>query len=347
MGNVIQLISRWFCAKFTLENPCQQEVEATPSFQQQFEARASLSIIRRQRIKAASAFNLKVEDQKPPKLSLSLYEDYKPINVMRTNHTSIVALLCKRLSKESCALNMRRGHDLPSKIFARVLAFVPKIEKEPSTVFFSFSDYRFHQHPSLAPDVRAIISHKEVVRIEMDCSRGDLYRCTVQDSFIMASRFEVNDSWLSQLINGGLRVSEPTFALYSSDSRVPQHIIVNDKGKLWRVNGEKRISITKHPVETWKDCEFRCARFSYDQNRVVVHINRHLVFINLETFETTVQIVGSDVTFHPRLPIFWTPASWNSNTRKEYPSRLWLINLSWTGAKPVAWGQNDLGRRLL
>jgi hypothetical protein len=330
-------------------NPSFQQVKPPrQTFQQQVETVMMNEFERRQRQDVAGKFIfLSKAKRSPMKFLQSPYSDYSPYNRDMTSRSSIVALLCSRLARESCTGCVLSRHSFAMAIFLRVLDKVPIFEKEPSTVFFPFSDYSFHQHPSLAPDVRAIISHKEVVRIEMDCSRGDLYRYTVQYSFIMASRFKVNDSWLSQLTNGGLRVSEPTFALYSSDSRVPQHIIVSDKGKLWRVIGEKRISITKHPVKTWEDCEFRCARFSYDQNIVVVHINRHLVFINLETFETIVQIVGSDVTFHPRLPIFWTPASWNSNTRKEYPSRLWLINLSWTGAKPVAWGQNDLGRRLL
>ena len=234
---------------------------------------------------------------------------------------------------------------MATAIFLRVLDSVPKIEKEPSTVFFSFLGHRFHHHPSLAPDVRAIISRMEVFSID-HCS-AEVLRSTVKTSFIMASRYEVDDSWLRQITNGGIRVSEPTFALYSSDSRVPQHIIVNCQGKLWRVIGEKRISITKHPVDSWRGCEFRGAGFSYVKDCAVVNINRHLVFINLVTFETNVQIVGSDVTFHPRFPIFWTPASIDYTTRKEYQSRLWLINLEWTKAQPVAWGQNDLSRRPL
>jgi hypothetical protein len=324
-------------------------VKPTSTFQQQFETLASLPMIRNLRIMAAIPFCLELMKCPTMGLSLSPYMNFFPSNEERTSSSSIVALLCMRLAQEPYAKSMRSVPKRASKIFDRVLAKVHMIEKEPLTVFFSFSKDRVVvPHPSLAPDVRAIMSHRGMCRKDTESESVDYHLSEFRYVFKMCARFKVEDSWLCENIpNAERRGTEATLALYSSDSEVPFDIFVIDKGKLWHVNGDKRKSITQHPVESWKGSRFSYVRFSYVQPCVAVIIDQHLVFINLVTRTTTIQIVGRDVTFHPHFPIFWTPASWNSNTRKEYPSRLWLINPSWTGAKPVAWGQNDLDRRLL
>ena len=81
--------------------------------------------------------------------------------------------------------------------------------------------------------------------------------------------------------------------------------------------------------------------FSITEPVFAVTIDNEILFINYETHQVIIQTVGKNVIFHPRLPLFWTPASIEHNTQKKILSCLWLINTSFTQAIPIAYGVND------
>ena len=93
--------------------------------------------------------------------------------------------------------------------------------------------------------------------------------------------------------------------------------------------------------ESWENCSFGTMHFSITDPVFVVTINNDILFINYETHQVIIKNVGKNVIFHPRLPLFWTPASIEHNTQKKILSCLWLINTSFTQAIPIAYGVND------
>lgn len=99
--------------------------------------------------------------------------------------------------------------------------------------------------------------------------------------------------------------------------------------------------ITKKSRESWENCSFGLMHFSITEPVFAVTINNDILFINYETHQVIIQTVGKKVIFHPRLPLFWTPASIEHNTQKKILSCLWLINTSFTQAIPIAYGVND------
>ena len=99
--------------------------------------------------------------------------------------------------------------------------------------------------------------------------------------------------------------------------------------------------ITKKSRESWENCCFGLMHFSITEPVFAVTINNDILFINYETHQVIIQTVGKNVIFHPRLPLFWTPASIEHKTQKKNLSCLWLINRSFTEAIPIAYGVND------
>jgi hypothetical protein len=297
----------------------QQNVQAFQRFKQQVETVAVTPIVRKLRCKSACnffPFGYLILSQ--PKLSLSPYSDYSPDNKRRTSHSSLTALVCRRLAQEPCGGNvvgLKRG---TLTIFAHVLALVPKIEKKPSSVFFQYDKILAHQNLSVAPDVRAII--REGWHISWH------------------TRYECDPSWLSKVIPEKKWVDCTTLSLYHEDSVVPFAVYQNENGKLWHVADSSLREITQNPVLSWRISCFGKLQFSYQEPILAVMLDKHMIFLNFENHTATCQIVGSNVTFHSRLPFFWTPAS------KNYPSRLFLINRSWNKAYAIAYGQQDRGK---
>ena len=253
-----------------------------------------------------------------PKISLSPYSDYSPDNKRRTSHSSLTALVCRRLAQAPCGGNVVGLKRSTLTIFARVLALEPKIEKKPSSVFFQYDKILAQPNLSVAPDVRAII-------------RSGLH-------ISLHTRYACDPSWLSKVIPEKKWVDRATLSLYHEDSVVPFAVYQNESGKLWYVADSSLREITQDPVLSWRTSCFGKLQFSYQGPILAVMLDKHMIFLNFENHTATCQIVGSNVTFHSRLPFFWTPAS------KNYPSRLFLINPSWDNARTIAYGQQDRGK---
>ena len=303
-------------------------LKPAPTFQQQIEALVVIPITRELCMLAARKFIPCHRTEYPRQkfsLSLSPYCDYSPPNRDRTVQGSMNALLCARLAQPSNNGSFIVWHRMAFVTLTRVLTRVPKIEKEPSSVFFPYSKNRFLSSTSVAPDVWAII--------------------TSGHYFSLRARYPDNHACLPNIldINTPPFVARPTLSLYTPNSNAPFAVYQLYNGHLWNATSSILTAITHRSVVSWKTSCFDNTRFSNQKSTIVVRIDHHMVFINFQTSEVTCQLVGNDVVFHPRLPIFWTPASVNFN--KKYPSRLWLINPSWTEAKPVAWGQEDLEKR--
>jgi hypothetical protein len=164
-------------------------------------------------------------------------------------------------------------------------------------------------HPTLF--VRAIISSG---KIHKRCGRNMMY-----DSKI--SLFDKD--------------SKNFITYYLDDGRVSYEYYCNYE------RYKKRKYITEKS-ESCENCSFGMMHFSITEPVFAVTINNgDILFINYETHQVVIQNVGKNVIFHPRLPLFWTPASIEYYPQKKILSRLWLINTSFTQAIPIAYGVND------
>jgi hypothetical protein len=303
--------------------PFQGKIEASDkryqSFKQQVEKVAVTPIVRELRRKSAcNFFPFIYVILSQPKISLSPYSDYSPDNMRRTSHSSLTALVCRRLAQAPCGGNVVGLKKGTLTIFARVLALEPNIEKKPSSVFFQYDKILAQPNLSVAPDVRAIIRSGYHISLH--------------------TRYACDPSWLSKVIPEKKWVDRVTLSLYHEDSVVPFAVYQNENGKLWHVADSSLREITQNPVLSWRTSCFGKLQFSYQGPILAVMLDKHMIFLNYENHTTTCQIVGSNVTFHSRLPFFWTPAS------KNYPSRLFLINRSWDKAYTIAYGQQDHGK---
>jgi len=145
---------------------------------------------------------------------------------------------------------------------------------------------------------------------------------------------------------GRIMMQDTQISLFNKDSK-PFITYYLYYGRVWygyycdSDRYERRKYITGKSRESWENCSFGLMHFSITEPVFAVTINNDILFINYETHQVIIQTVGKNVIFHPRLPLFWTPASIEHNTQKIILSCLWLINTSFTQAIPIAYGVND------
>jgi hypothetical protein len=223
----------------------------------------------------------------PPRISLSPYsDDYSPNNKKRTVYTSLVALLCKRLSQDPYRVYVIQRNKDALRIFMRILLDAPKLETDPHSVFFQY----------VKMEVTPTVPHIWI---------------TSDERYIYVYRRHERDS----------RLSKP-FAVYQ----------IKD-GYIWHYNENTWRAIT--PELSWSISRFGKFRLSDQGPKLAVMIDEYLVFIDFNDHTTTLQKVGWNGVFHPRLPFIWMPAT------KKNSSRLLLINPSWNKATAIAYGRQD------
>jgi hypothetical protein len=264
------------------------------------------------------SYHSRVVKQPMSLIAGSPYSDYSPSIRGRLVRSSMMVVLCVRLGQVPYPSEPSRMFTILNRVFS-----IRNFQKEPQSVFF-----RNYNPLQISFGVWAEIHRGEIVCLD---ARDDFHG--------LGNKLNTKRSLLEN----------STLSVCNSHSDAPLAVYQLLAGCVVRMHGEKSTTnLTGRPFEAWNRSSFGNLRFSNMTSNqgpmFAVMIGERMVFINFETHTATVQKVGSRVTFHPRLPIFWTPASIDERTKKEFPSRLWLIDPSWTRANPVAWGQSDIGK---